>query len=98
MRRGVRCVKMESPGRNAKTETPNFARRRTSMLTPGTILQGRYRVVRQLARGGMGTVYEATDERLDATVALKEASFGDGELRRQFEREEIGRASCRERG
>src|SRR5207248_8176822 len=57
------------------------------MLTPGTILQGRYRVVRQLARGGMGTVYEATDERLDATVALKETSFGDDEMRRQFERE-----------
>jgi len=57
------------------------------MLTPGTILQGRYRVVRQLARGGMGTVYEALDERLDATVALKETSFGDEGLRRQFERE-----------
>src|SRR5205085_12292290 len=57
------------------------------MLTPGTILQGRYRVVRQLARGGMGTVYEAVDERLDATVALKETSFGDEGLRRQFERE-----------
>ena len=57
------------------------------MLTPGTILQGRYRVVRQLARGGMGTVYEASDERLDAVVALKETSFDDEEMRRQFERE-----------
>ncbi|HEV7889382.1 MAG TPA: DUF4268 domain-containing protein [Pyrinomonadaceae bacterium] len=57
------------------------------MLTPGTILQGRYRVVRQLARGGMGTVYEAVDERLDAVVALKETSFDGDELRRQFERE-----------
>lgn len=58
-----------------------------NMLTPGTILQGRYRVVRQLARGGMGTVYEAVDERLDAVVALKETSFDGEELRRQFERE-----------
>src|SRR5437763_1027509 len=57
------------------------------MITPGTILQGRYRVVRQLARGGMGTVYEAVDERLDATVALKETSFDSEEFRRQFERE-----------
>jgi WD40 repeat protein/serine/threonine protein kinase len=57
------------------------------MLTPGTILQGRYRVVRQLARGGMGTVYEATDERLDARVALKETAFDEEELRAQFERE-----------
>src|SRR2546421_1632600 len=64
-----------------------MGRRRTNMLTSGTVLQGRYRVVRRLARGGMGTIYEAVDERLDATVALKETSFGDGELRRQFERE-----------
>jgi serine/threonine protein kinase/sugar lactone lactonase YvrE len=57
------------------------------MLTPGTILQGRYRVERQLARGGMGTVYEATDERLDAVVALKETSFAEDDLRKAFERE-----------
>ncbi|MDQ3917505.1 MAG: protein kinase [Acidobacteriota bacterium] len=57
------------------------------MLIPGTILQGRYRVERQLARGGMGTVYEATDERLDAVVALKETSFAEEDLRKAFERE-----------
>src|SRR5215510_9766383 len=57
------------------------------MLTPDTILQGRYKVVRPLGQGGMGTVYEAIDERLDTTVALKETFFADERLRKQFERE-----------
>lgn len=57
------------------------------MLQPETILQGRYRVVRQLGQGGMGAVYEAVDQRLDTTVALKETLFDDERLRKQFERE-----------
>ncbi|HEU4796413.1 MAG TPA: serine/threonine-protein kinase, partial [Pyrinomonadaceae bacterium] len=57
------------------------------MLSPETILQGRYRVVRQLGQGGMGAVYEAVDLRLDTIVALKETLFTDERLRKQFERE-----------
>ncbi|HJX93158.1 MAG TPA: protein kinase [Pyrinomonadaceae bacterium] len=57
------------------------------MLAPQTVLQGRYNIVRQLGQGGMGTVYEAIDQRLDTTVALKETFFADERLRKQFERE-----------
>lgn len=37
----------------------------------GTTLDGRYRIERFIAKGGMATVYEATDLRLDRVVALK---------------------------
>ena len=37
----------------------------------GRVLDGRYRVESRLARGGMATVYEALDTRLDRPVALK---------------------------
>lgn len=37
----------------------------------GTLVDGRYQVISLLARGGMATVYQATDLRLDRIVALK---------------------------
>jgi serine/threonine protein kinase len=42
-----------------------------SAVTQGSIIGGRYEVVRLLGRGGMGTVYEAHDRVLDERVAVK---------------------------
>lgn len=58
------------------------------MLPPNTILQNRYRVLRELGHGGMGTVYEALDQRINCIVALKETNAGNiNDTRRAFERE-----------
>src|ERR671938_1476335 len=41
------------------------------MLSPGTMLGGRYRLDERIAGGGMGDVWRATDEGLGRTVAIK---------------------------
>lgn len=45
----------------------------TTLTDPliGRVVDGRYEVVRRIARGGMATVYLARDRRLDRDVALK---------------------------
>src|SRR5262249_32320469 len=40
-------------------------------LAPGAVLQDTYRIVRQIGRGGMGAVYEATHARLAGRYAVK---------------------------
>jgi serine/threonine-protein kinase len=43
------------------------------------MLDGRYRISGRIARGGMATVYEAVDQRLDRTVAVKVMHPGLGD-------------------
>ncbi|MEU4289603.1 Stk1 family PASTA domain-containing Ser/Thr kinase [Kribbella sp. NPDC026596] len=53
----------------------------------GRVLDGRYRVGARVARGGMATVYQALDMRLDRTVALKVMHDGlgdDAQFARRF--------------
>jgi eukaryotic-like serine/threonine-protein kinase len=57
------------------------------MISTDTMLQDRYRIKAPLGKGGMGTVYEATDLRFGSTVAVKEMMLTGDELVRAFERE-----------
>ena len=41
------------------------------MLNSGAVIADRYRLQRLIATGGMGQVWEATDNRLDRRVAVK---------------------------
>ena len=43
---------------------------------PGDLLEDRFRIMREMAQGGMGIVYEAADEKLDRRIALKCAKTG----------------------
>jgi formylglycine-generating enzyme required for sulfatase activity/tRNA A-37 threonylcarbamoyl transferase component Bud32 len=57
------------------------------MLKAGHILKDRYEIERHLGKGGMGSVYLATDRTFGSKVALKETIVQGGGLEEAFERE-----------
>ncbi|HVT04016.1 MAG TPA: serine/threonine-protein kinase [Thermoanaerobaculia bacterium] len=62
-----------------------------SDLLPGTLFANRYLIEQVIGRGGMGTVYRATDRELEETVAIKtltvNCSEGSPGLLGRFKRE-----------
>ncbi len=65
-------------------------------IEPGAVIDGKYRVVRRIGEGGMGTVYEGENIRIERRVAIKvlhEHVASSPEFAQRFERE--ARASAR---
>ncbi|WP_374228432.1 serine/threonine-protein kinase [Streptomyces sp. CNQ085] len=75
-------------------------------MRQGTLIQGRYRLLDLVGRGGMGQVWRSHDESLDREVAVKclkplggqDAPHAIGTLRERFRREARVAASLQHRG
>ena len=83
-------------GAPARAGEPGPARGDVGDPLIGRLLDGRYRIGTRIARGGMASVYEATDVRLDRMVAVKVMHPGlgdDAEFAARFVRE--ARAAAR---
>ncbi|MFP4599793.1 MAG: serine/threonine protein kinase [Persicimonas sp.] len=52
----------------------------STYLDPGVVFEGKYRIVRELGRGGFGMVYLAYQQKMDRHVAIKVLKSGAGDL------------------
>ena len=75
--------------RNILSRHRKYKRLSTEDFVPGSMIRDRYRVVREIARGGMGVVYQVRDEAVGELRALKVLStvVERLEARARFERE-----------
>lgn len=64
--------------------------KQTHTLRPGTIMEKRYRIERVIGEGGFGITYEAVNEKIELTVAIKEFYCRDYTKRNVEESDQIG--------
>jgi eukaryotic-like serine/threonine-protein kinase len=66
---------LDSPRARERGSDPVSAARKPGLDLSGAVLEGAYRLVRQIGQGGMGAVYEAVQLRLNKRVAVKIMSY-----------------------
>src|SRR5438552_376267 len=76
----------ENPTDRLESSAPAAVRTSLGSLAPGAVLAERFRIVRFLAEGGMGEVYEAEDLELSGRLALKTIRPGIAHDARSLER------------
>jgi hypothetical protein len=84
------CPKCARCYTTAQSTCPEDGASLTLTLPVERMIEGKYRLDRRIGRGGMGVVYEAGDQRLGRSVALKimiSDLFGNSEAMARFERE-----------
>jgi serine/threonine protein kinase len=84
--------------RSSGERTGSWAPSAASLQGKGVVLEGKYRLLEELGRGGMGTVFRAVDESLDRIVAVKfllPELQSDEHLGERFRREAKAMASVR---
>ena len=81
---------MVTPRELAGDRTESLSERTLDMVSKGSVIADRYKVLRFIAQGGMGEVYEVEDRALDTRVALKTirpGMAGDEDIVARFKRE-----------
>ena len=66
----IKCGTALSQQEDSLPETKTL-RKYTQELAPGSTFAGRYRVIEEMGRGGMGRVYKVVDTKLKEELALK---------------------------